>query len=98
MKYLITERQSLLLEEKVLRVPPLDFFGGWHQLQKFLKSRGNPTYIISGDLVLRETPIQSLGNLQSVGGDLVLKGTPIALKYTKDEIRAMVKVTNKIYF
>jgi hypothetical protein len=32
---------------------------------------------VSDDLFLYGTPIQSLGNLQSVGGDLFLYGTPI---------------------
>jgi hypothetical protein len=83
MKILVTESQyrKILSEEKeqkVLRIPSLKFFSeDWDLLQKFLKHRGNPPYSIGGDLDLRETQIESLGNLQSVGGYLYLEGTPI---------------------
>jgi hypothetical protein len=83
MKIVISESQyNRILKEKekqkVLRIPSLKFFSGdWDLLQKFLKHRGNPPYSIGGDLDLRETQIESLGNLQSVGGDLSLEGTPI---------------------
>jgi hypothetical protein len=48
-------------------------------------------------LDLRGTPIESLGNLQSVGGYLDLKYTPSSKKYTEEEIRQMVDVGGKIY-
>jgi hypothetical protein len=65
-------------EQKVLHIPSLKVFGGdWDELQKFLKSKGNPPYSIGGDLDLRETPIESLGNLTSVEGNLDLRETPI---------------------
>jgi hypothetical protein len=56
----------------------LKFFNDdWFQLQEFLETKGNPPYSIGGYLSLRDTPIESLGNLQSVGGDLGLYRTPI---------------------
>ena len=42
--------------------------------------------------------ITSLGNITSVGGLLDLKGTPISRKYSRAEIRQMVKVDGEIYF
>ena len=83
MKILVTESQynRILKEEeeqKVLHIPSMKFFNNdWDLLQKFLKLKGNPPYTIGGDLDLRETQIESLGNLQSVGGKLDLEGTPI---------------------
>jgi hypothetical protein len=65
-------------EQKVLHIPSLKIFGGdWNQLQKFLKSKGNPPYSLGGDLNLRKSHIASLGNLISVGGDLILIGSTI---------------------
>jgi hypothetical protein len=65
-------------EQKVLHIPSLKVFGGnWDELQKFLKSKGNPPYTIGGNLGLGGKRIKSLGNLTSVGGDLALYETPI---------------------
>jgi len=69
----VTESQYRLLkedEQKILQLPSIDYFGGWKGLQKYLKRKGNPLYSISGDLDLRDTSIESLGNLTSVGGNL----------------------------
>ena len=83
MKIIITESQYKKIlgeekEQKIFRIPSMKHFNDdWDLLQKFLKSKGNPPYSISGGLDLRRTPIKSLGNLQSVGGYLVLFGTPI---------------------
>jgi hypothetical protein len=46
---------------------------------------------------LKNTPIESLGNLTSVGGDLALDGTPLSKMYTREQIREMVDVNGKIY-
>jgi hypothetical protein len=65
-------------EQKVLHIPSLKVFGGnWDELQKFLKSKGNPPYSIGGNLYLEDSSIESLGNLISVEGDLYLYDTPI---------------------
>jgi hypothetical protein len=83
MKIIVTESQynRILREEeeqKVLHIPSLKVFGDdWYELQKFLESKGNPPFSISGDLDLYGLPVESLGNLQSVGGYLDLRVTPI---------------------
>ena len=80
MKIIISESQHRRLfeeEQKVLHIPDIKLFGGWDGLQRFLKSKGNPPYSISGNLRLRNTPIKSLGNLTYVGGNLFLEDTPI---------------------
>jgi len=88
MKIIITENQYHLLKEmedkpKVYNFPSLEIFGNespmdnWNLMQKFLTKKGNPDFTIDGDLDLEETPIESLGNLISVGGDLDLRGTLI---------------------
>ncbi len=88
MKIIITENQYELLKEmedkpKVYNFPSLEIFGNespmdnWNLMQKFLTKKGNPDFTIDGDLDLRKTPIESLGNLTSVGGYLDLYNTPI---------------------
>ena len=103
MKIIITESQynRMLKEEeeqKVLRIPSFKFFDNdWDLLQKFLERNGNPPYSIGGDLFLYKTPIESLGNLKSVGGFLNLPETPLSTMYTKKQTRDMVSVGGKIY-
>ena len=101
MKIAISESQYKRLfeqEEYVLQIPSLEYFNNdWNLLQKYLKSKGNPLYSIGGDLDLRGTPIESLGNLTSVGGILNLIGTPLSKMYDSDEIRKMVKVGGDLY-
>ena len=88
MKIIITENQYELLKEmedkpKVYNFPSLDVFGhkkpmdNWNLMQKFLAKKGNPDFTVDGDLGLGDTPIESLGNLTSVGGYLNLYKTPI---------------------
>ena len=79
MKYIITERQLKLIKEDKIRKIDFEVFNNdWNVLQKFLERRGNPPYIITGDLDLRNNKtIESLGNLQSVGGDLALSFSKI---------------------
>ena len=87
MKILVTESQYRKIlgeekEQKIFRVPGLEFFHedpweAWQILQKVLQRRGNPPYTTGGDLDLHDTPIKSLGNLQSVGGSLYLLRTQI---------------------
>jgi hypothetical protein len=65
-------------EEKILVIPSLKYFGDdWNALQLFLKSKGNPKWKLLDNLNLTDSPIESLGNLQSVGGNLYLRYTPI---------------------
>ena len=80
MKYIITNKQYQLLkedEQEILYIPSFDLFGGWDNLQEYLKRRGNPPYSIGGNLDLVGKRIESLGNLISVGGYLDLRETPI---------------------
>jgi hypothetical protein len=100
MKYIINEHQYKLLleqEEEILSIPFALFNNDWDDLQKFLEKRGFPPYEITGDLDLRGIKVESLGNLISVGGALDLADTPLSKKYTKEEIRSMVKVGGEIY-
>lgn len=47
----------------------LDLFNNdWDILQKFLERRGNPPYVITGDINFLYADIKSLGNLQCVEG------------------------------
>ena len=81
MKYIITESQYKLLtedeEQKILKLPELDYFGGWETLQKFLEKKGNPLYSIDGNLNLEGTDVEYLDNLVSVSGNLYLWGTSV---------------------
>ena len=88
MKVIINENQYELLKEmedkpKVYHFPSLDVFGNeepidnWNLMQKFLAKKGNPDYTVDGDLDLRNTSIESLGNLTAVGGELDLEDTTI---------------------
>jgi hypothetical protein len=87
MKIVISESQYNRLIEaeekpKILKFPSLEFFDkdrkvAWSIIQKILEKKGNPPYSIEGNLRLVGIPIQSLGNLQSVGGYLNLANTPI---------------------
>ena len=72
--------------------------GGWLDLnQSTIKSLGNLTSV-GGNLDLYESEIEDLGNLTSVGGWLDLTDTPLSKKYSREEIREMVKVGRSIYF
>ena len=74
MKYLITERQLKLIKEQdeILKLD-FDFFNkNWNVLQKFLERRGNPPYIITGNLNLKPAKVITLGSLVGVEGGLDL--------------------------
>jgi hypothetical protein len=87
MKVILSESQYNRLIEaeekpKILSFPSLEFFDkdrevAWNIIQKILERGGNPPYSIVGALRLYGIPIESLGNLQSVGGYLDLYDTPI---------------------
>ena len=102
MKIVISESQYNRLieaeeEQRVLKIPSLKFFNDdWFLLQEFLERKGNPPYSIGGSLNLKNSPIESLGNLTSVVGDLDLRETPISKKYSEQEIRQMVNVDGEI--
>ena len=82
MKIVITENQFEKLksseEPKVLHILSFEIFGNdWGRMQRYLERKGNPLYSVGGGLNLRDTPIESLGNLTSVGGYLYLGNTQI---------------------
>jgi len=66
-------------QEKILVIPSLKYFNNdWEMLQRFLQLKGNPLYSIGGNLYLRNTPIESLGNLTSVGGNRISRKSNIS--------------------
>ena len=78
MKYIITEQQLEKIKENVLKIPFDALDNDWDLLQKFLSRKGNPPYIIIGDLNLYDRQdIKSLGSLIEVRGDLDLRFSSI---------------------
>ena len=77
---------------------PLYSFEGYLNLRGTnIESLGSLTSV-GGSLFLNGCEnLTSLGNLTSVGGILDLKRTPISRKYSRAEIRQMVKVDGDIY-
>ena len=66
------------MNEKILRIPYSAVNGDWNLLQHFLKMKGNPNYIIVGDVDLRGSQdIFNLENLVGVEGDLDLSDSTI---------------------
>ena len=52
---------------------------------------------IKGNLDLHNTPIKDFGDLKEIEGSVDLYNTPLGKKYSKDEIRLMVKVNGWVY-
>jgi len=93
MKYLITERQLKLIKEDNIRKIDFDIFNNdWALLQKFLERRGNPPYIIRGNVDLTEISIKSLGNLVGVIGNLNLGNNK-----TLEDLGSLEFVENILY-
>jgi hypothetical protein len=66
------------MNEKILKIPYSAVREDWDLLQKFLELKGNPKYIIVGDVNLElRKYISDLGNLVGVEGDLWLGGSSI---------------------
>jgi hypothetical protein len=66
------------MNEKILRIPYEAVRNDWNLLQKFLAIKGNPRYIILGNVNLHDIEdIFDLGNLVGVEGDLDLGWTSI---------------------
>jgi hypothetical protein len=67
-----------IMNEKILRIPYEAVKNDWDFLQKFLELKGNPRYIIVGDVYLYDRQdISDLGNLVGVEGDLNLRYSSI---------------------
>jgi glutamine cyclotransferase len=61
------------MNEKILKIPYSAVNNDWNLLQKFLELKGNPRYIIVGNVNLQDRKdIFDLGNLVGVEGDLLL--------------------------
>jgi hypothetical protein len=66
------------MNEKILKIPYSAVNNDWDLLQKFLELKGNPRYIIVGDVNLRSRQdISDLGNLVGVEGELDLYDSSI---------------------
>jgi hypothetical protein len=63
------------MNENILKIPYVAVKEDWNLLQQFLKMKGNPRYIIIGDVDLRSRhDISDLGNLVGVDGYFNLNG------------------------
>jgi hypothetical protein len=68
------------MNEKILKIPYEAVRYDWNLLQKFLVIKGNPKYILVGDVILRyRDDISDLGNLVGVEGELNLEYSRINL-------------------
>jgi hypothetical protein len=68
------------MNKKILKIPYSAVNEDWNLLQKFLELKGNPRYIIVGDVDLEDREdIFDLGNLVGVEGDLDLSWSSIEL-------------------
>jgi hypothetical protein len=66
------------MNEKILKIPYIAVREDWNLLQQFLKIKGNPKYIIVGNVDLEyRKDISDLGNLVGVEGDLGLRYSSI---------------------
>ena len=66
------------MNEKILKIPYEAVRYDWDLLQKFLELKGNPRYIIVGNVSLRDRKdISDLGNLVGIEGYLDLSYTSI---------------------
>ncbi len=73
MKYIITEDQLKKVKDKLLKIPFSAFDNDWDLLQEYLKRKGNPPYILRGDIDLNDNEeITTLGSLISVEGNVNL--------------------------
>jgi hypothetical protein len=96
-KWRISDSLDLYGNKDVVDLNNLISVGGYLSLYGAnIKSLGS-LESVGGNLDLRGTNITSLGELNSVGADLYLSGTPLSKKYTREEIRKMVKVGGGIY-
>lgn len=78
MKYIITEEQLEKVKDKILKLYFSAFDDDWNLLQEFLQRKGNPPYILIGDLNLgTRKDITSLGSLIEVKGGLNLFASSI---------------------
>lgn len=71
MKYIITEKQLEQIESKILKLRYEIFGNDWDALQGLIQGRGNPPYILIGNLNLKERKdVKTLGSLYKLAGNL----------------------------
>jgi len=80
-----------IMSENILKIPYAAVRNDWDLLQQFLKMKGNPRYVIVGDVNLSQRKdISDLGNLVGVDGDLNLVWSSIKslgdLKYFRGNL------------
>ena len=78
MKYIINEDQLDRIKDNILKIPYISVGNDWDLLQKYIKKKGNPPYILVGKIDLAgRKDIISLGSLFGVDGDLLMNGTSV---------------------
>jgi hypothetical protein len=93
MKYIISESQLEKIKDNLLKLPFSAFNNDWDLLQEFLERKGNPPYILKGDVHLSEhEEITTLGNLISVEGYLNLFNTSI------HSLENLISVKSSLFF
>jgi hypothetical protein len=66
------------MNEKILKIPYSAVREDWDLLQKFLVIKGNPKYILVGNINLHDREdIFDLGNLVGIDGNLFFRYSPI---------------------
>ena len=79
MKYIITEDQLDRIKDDILTLPFSSFDYNWFLLQKYINKKGNPPYILTGNVELNfNQDIISLGSLLEVTGNIRLQETTIS--------------------
>jgi hypothetical protein len=86
------------MNKNILKIPYVAVREDWNLLQQFLKIKGNPRYIIVGDVDLHSRQdISDLGNLVGVEGNLYLYDSLIEslgeLEYVVGELN-LIKCSN----
>jgi hypothetical protein len=86
------------MNKNILKIPYVAVREDWNLLQQFLKIKGNPRYIIVGDVDLHSRQdISDLGNLVGVEGDLWLNRSSVEslgeLEFVDGELN-LIKCSN----
>ena len=99
MKIILSENQYARLiestEKKIIKLPSMEFFHGdtcsaWELIKKFLESKNDPYYTISGNLILTNCDITNVGKLVKVKNLSLIESSVESLNYLQ-------QVTGYIY-
>lgn len=79
MKLIITEEQFEKVKDKVLRIHYDVFDKDWSLLQDFIQDKGNPPYILHGELIdlSDRGDISTLGSVIGIEGGLIISYSDI---------------------